>query len=224
MLRIRPSTEVHPAVVLFIHIVEDDDESLGTLVLAGTELTGIVIAINDVLLYAECGILTTCLTYVVTFLLPVAMYKIHLLVGFKRSTCVPCSESHTVLLRRERFVHLVLVRIVLHHFHHLRAQMLRHELLHVVGRCSHDATAAETYHVRAPAGIVLVDKDGSIRGQLHHVSIILHSHHIDSLTQRSVHITQVTIAVSHGIFTYIDLRSLAIVAVVLVEGSGKPIG
>ena len=102
--------------------------------------------------------------------------------------------------------------------------MLRHELLHVVAGGSHHAAAAETYHVRAPAGIILVDEDRSIRGQFHYVGVVLHAHHIDGLAQSGIHIAQFAVAVGHGIFTHIYLRALAVVAVVLVESISKPVG
>ena len=43
MLCVAPSAEVQPAVVMLVHVVEDDDEALGTLILAGTELAGVVV-------------------------------------------------------------------------------------------------------------------------------------------------------------------------------------
>ena len=44
MLRVTPAAEIHPAVVMFVHVIEDDDETLTTLVLASAALQGIVVA------------------------------------------------------------------------------------------------------------------------------------------------------------------------------------
>ena len=143
MLRVGPSAKVHPTVVLVIHIVKDDDKALGPFVFATAELTGIVIAVYDILLNAARGILMSSLVQHATLYLPVAIHAVHLFITLESGACVPCTIPHSTLLWRNLFHHLIFIRISLLHFQHLRAQMLWHELLHVVARSAHRTTAAE---------------------------------------------------------------------------------
>ena len=102
--------------------------------------------------------------------------------------------------------------------------MLGHELLHIVAGGAHHATGVEANHVGAPAGIVLVDEDGGVGGQLHHVAVVLHAHHVDGLAEGGVLVAQVAETVGDGILADVDLRPAAVVAVILVERLGKPAG
>ena len=119
MLRVRPSSKAHPAVVFIVNIVEDEDETFGSIVFAGAEFTGIMIAVDDILLNTKRSILMPNLPNHIALFLPVTINEIHLLIGLECGASVPSSESHTVLFRGQRFANLALIGIVLHHLHYL---------------------------------------------------------------------------------------------------------
>ena len=100
--------------------------------------------------------------------------------------------------------------------------MLWHELLHIVRRGAHDTMAVEAYHVGTPLGIVLVDEDGGVGVQRNDVGVVLHTHHVDSLAQGGIHITEIAEAAGDGILADIDAGPLTVVAVVLVESLREP--
>ena len=189
MLGVAPSTEVQPAVVLLVHIVEDDEEALVAFVLSGAELTSVVVAVDDVLFQTDGGLLVARLTDGVAFLFPVTIDVFQVvLIRLERGSCSPCAETSVTLLGCQLFVVRSLVGVVLGNLHHLRSDVLWHELLDVIGGSAHDAAAAEAYHVGAPTGVVLVDENGRIGCQFHHVAVVFHAHHIDGLAQGCVHV------------------------------------
>ena len=51
---------------------------------------------------------------------------------------------------------------------------------------------------------------------------VLDAHHIDSLTESCIERTHIAEALCYGIFAYINLATLAVVVIILVEVLSKP--
>ena len=51
VLRVSPSADVPPGIILVVGVVEDDEESFCSLVFACAELTCVVVAVDNILLY-----------------------------------------------------------------------------------------------------------------------------------------------------------------------------
>ena len=135
----------------------------------------------------------------------------------------PRGNSQLRYLWRYHFLHHTrAVRVILYHAKHPIAQVLCHQLLHVIRGCAHHLRSIETYHIRLPMHIVFVDKDRRIAGHMNNVRVVFHPHHKHCFTERGIEVAHLSKALRYGIFSAINLGTFATISVVFTEVVSKP--
>ena len=140
MLGVAPSTEIEPAIVVFVNVVEHQHETFGTRVFACTQLYGGVVAQGDVA-NVEARLVACCLTVGVAVMLPLSFlwcegdvdrFAVDFL-QFERCLCSPCSESDAAFLWCNGcFFDCCGIWVVLVHLENACANVVGHEFLNVV--------------------------------------------------------------------------------------------
>ena len=223
MLRIAPSAEVHPAVVVLIDIVEHDDEAFISTVLAGTSLELGVTAAHSLFKHTDASLLHAGLCNDILGYPPLTLDGLSRSRELERSCCAPCGKS---IMRHCRTDCLLpdhsFVGIILLDRKDSCSHILCHQLLNVIGRGTHHFRRVETNHVGLPCHVVLVDKDRCVACHLNNVGIVLHTHHKDSFAKGSIQITDLSESLCDSILATVDLRTAPGIGVILMEVVGKP--
>ena len=90
--------------------------------------------------------------------------------------------------------------------------MLTEHLLHLVALARAYIIIIKVNHVRLPVAVSVLTQERSIRCHFYHIAVALHIAEVDALSQRIVY----RIGTARCIFAQINLRSLAVVMVVII--------
>jgi hypothetical protein len=221
VLGIVPATKVQPAVVVLIHVVEDDEETLVAGILFRAYLIYITVAGNLARIQTDAALLVAGLLDEAALSLPLSAdvgrqllhghwqclaVLIAVALVLERYLGAPCSHSHTA----DGWLHLgllILVWILLVHLQYTGTDVVRHHVLNVVRWSSEYLIRCILNHIRCPHTVVEVGEDWSVGCHGHDVGVVLDAHHIDSLTECCIERTHIAEALGYGIFAYINLAA-----------------
>ena len=232
VLGVAPSSEVQPAIVLRVLVVEDNEEAFGTSVLGGmnghiyvggrkprVEHTGDV-GCRGVCL-AEGGI-AEC--PVATLRGPLARHQVLGLEGGVAGSDAevgeggaggPGAQSDAACRGVECRVVVLLAPSDI-----LPADIIAEHPLHVVGRRAVAQRGVEADHIRAPGIVLFVGEDGGIAHHGDGLTVVLAPLHEHGFADGGVHVAPEAAVLRHGVLAHINVRGglrLVVVASVLAD-------
>ena len=233
VLRIAPSAEVPPTIIVSVSAIKGDEETLRPTGLRGFHFIRIVLPwlhIADI----EFALHTLIRLFQhaarsgprASVGLPFRFYGREIVVEDHRP--VACRDFHIVEsgTRAPRAQadgpgaqQLV---VFFRPLHILFSYIVREKLLHVVRRRTVTGITVETDHVRTPVVIVFVDEYRGIAVHDADIGVVFHPLHENGLSQRRIQMAVDTIVLRHGILSYVDFMACPAVCVIFIVLADEP--